>query len=570
MLKYCNNVAGNMSSSNKFVFNSKLANKSYTFEPTINQIAVAFPPSKSSNRQEIEAYEKEIIEEIEEHSTFGDYGSKKEQNVDLQVKNINGKRGIALVVPFIADEPEAGSPESQASEKSKKLQKFSKIISYMTAVIDKTEGNNNKHRYFASDRFVAKAKGSLKQFSASDIVWIINEQRGLLALKTPFSQSKHIEASYYFDYIDKQNKNNQSIEWAEGYEFGVNASCFWEPKDKHYYTDRIQWGLRNTGSMAGSISGVDMNVYNAWNTGIGGPPPPIGSDTVRTNYESYGNYGTSNVVIALIDYGVEDTHSDFDPAGDDAIISGGNQNFTGVGAITDISDSSLDSHGTHLAGIIAGRKINSTGYTTKRITGVAPMCKVMPLKINTETFDYQEAVNAIDYVIDNAVSTKRYIICIGWSTGDNAQIRAAITDAFDNHNILVVCAAGNGNTGTPTFPAKHPRSIAAGAHTNSNVRRSNSNWGTNEAGEAVIFAPGQIIRSTIKGNTWADKDGTSCAAAFLAGAAGVLWSRDYKRNSNTFTRTRLQIKTLIRNHTVAVTGGFVRHNLQAAVASVNP
>jgi subtilisin family serine protease len=548
---------------------SKLAKKTYTFEPTDKVLTVVFPPKESDDPKVIKEYEKKITALIEEHSKHKD-----ESDVDLQVTGINGRWGFARVQVFISD-MDSDDENTQNNKKSKKLDEFSRdiILHYMPALVDKTDGNNNYVRHFLPDRFVLSVKKNAQQFfdgQGLKIMYVIDEKRGVYAVET--KSSKKAAPDSYFGIIAGYNKDPR-VDYAEPYEVGFKIAL-WEPKDEYYYNPRNQWGLRNNGTYLGiAQSGADMKVYQAWNRRADGSL--VYTDPVA-NYEANGNYGDESVIVALIDYGVDTTHQDFtdtvhSPA-INAIIDNGNQNFTGVGG-TSIEDSSADGHGTHLAGIIGARHLHSTS-TVRKVTGVVPFCKIMPLKINTDAVDYQQAVNAINYVITESINNqnRRYIICIGWQTGDNAQIRDALTDAYDNNNIVIVCAAGNSNANAPVFPAKHPKAIAAGAFSCTDYKWNLSNYGSNEAGEAVVFAPGESIWSAVKTSLepdWDDKDGTSCAAAFLAGAAAALWSRDRRiTGAGNFTRTNQNIKDLIRTNILNTDDGYPRHNLSAAMATI--
>jgi subtilisin family serine protease len=325
--------------------------------------------------------------------------------------------------------------------------------------------------------------------------------------------------------------------------------------------------------MSGSVAGADMKAYTAWNTKNNGTIDP---NLTPAQIIGFGNYGDPSVEVALVDYGVYSGHPDFatSPAGDaggPAILQG--INYTGVGGAADTSDSSSDGHGTHMAGIIAARRVDSPNPLAKKVVGVAPRCKILPLKINTDTFSATQAENAIREVITrrNNNPAKRYVLCIGWTCGDNPQVRQAITDLWNNGNgrCAIVCAAGQvsgGGASTPSFPAKHPNAISVGAFVNNDTRWVDSNSGNNEAGEATIFAPGYNIRSTGKTNNWPDMNGTSMAAAFIAGAAALLWSRALIGNPNL---TAAQIKDKIRTNTDPLgTTGFARHNLQEAAATI--
>ena len=106
----------------------------------------------------------------------------------------------------------------------------------------------------------------------------------------------------------------------------------------------------------------------------------------------------------------------------------------------DDSPDDSDDHGTHVCGTAA-----AVGDNGKGITGVAPECMLMPLRINLQAGMNANRADAINFVSEKAVanSGNRYVINCSWiCSGSFAAILAAIDNAVEK-GALVVVSAGN-------------------------------------------------------------------------------------------------------------------------------
>jgi subtilisin family serine protease len=149
----------------------------------------------------------------------------------------------------------------------------------------------------------------------------------------------------------------------------------------------------------------------------------------------------------------------------------------------------------------------------------------MPLRINAQAGMNQNRAVAINYVRQQAAANpnRRYVINCSWRTsGDNAAIRNAITNAA-NGNVVVVFAAGNGDLNTdvtPDYPGVYPQVIAVAAIDQQGVKATFSNFG----GNVDVCAPGVNIFSSMPNDGHGFLDGTSMAAPHVAGLAALVWS----------------------------------------------
>ncbi|MBN2442317.1 MAG: S8 family serine peptidase [Spirochaetales bacterium] len=230
--------------------------------------------------------------------------------------------------------------------------------------------------------------------------------------------------------------------------------------------------------------------------------------------------GKEDVIVAVLDTGIDYTHPDlfqnvvpgYDFCNDD----------------DDPYDDTYDSyHGTHIAGIIAGKGNNLVG-----IAGVSWRVKVMPLKVlNHNVGGYlSDAVEAIDYAIAHGAS----IINASWGYYNFSSTLKNAIDRAREAGIIFVAAAGNGgsdyigdnNDSVPYYPASFDNdniiSVANSDNSTPEDRFSvSSNYGFNTVD---LAAPGVMVLSTIGQNRYQTKSGTSMAAPHVSGAAAIIKS----------------------------------------------
>ncbi|WP_350289560.1 S8 family peptidase [uncultured Croceitalea sp.] len=190
-----------------------------------------------------------------------------------------------------------------------------------------------------------------------------------------------------------------------------------------------------------------------------------------------------------------------------------------------------ESHGTHVAGIIAAERNNGKG-----VNGVAKNVKLMSIRAvpNGDEYDKDIALG-IRYAVDNGA---QIINCsFGKSFSPNAEwVYDAIKYAAAK-DVLIVHAAGNdGNnlddSSNPNFPNDHKYAdseisnnvITVGALApsyGSKMVASFSNYGSNNVD---VFAPGDDVYSTMPNNKYDFQGGTSMAAPAVAGVAALIRS----------------------------------------------
>lgn len=293
-----------------------------------------------------------------------------------------------------------------------------------------------------------------------------------------------------------------------------------------------------------------------------------GSDAWNHPYLN-GVPGTPEVKIAIVDTGLWNTHDDLGTTegGSQSVENRGSKDWDFANDSDGVpNDESEDGHGTAVAGVI-GAHSNAWGAV-----GVAPQCKMIPLRVDLGINDmgtYVERADAIHYITSNVSFTdkwgksrgkgqarlaanagNRYIVNLSWTmTGPSAVIQDAIDDA-EGANVLVVAAAGDTPGGgidimsSPVYPASYPNVIPVGSVDLANTKPSTSNYGDN-----VLFAPEQHY-TTLPNDLCGTVGGTSISAAFVSGVAALVWSANYKSNNpDAFTKTVAQIRDILINPT---------------------
>ena len=184
------------------------------------------------------------------------------------------------------------------------------------------------------------------------------------------------------------------------------------------------------------------------------------------------------------------------------------------------SSGSIDSHGTHVAGIIAAKGNNDIG-----IAGVHWNAQLMSLKC----FDtngqgtVSDIIKALEYSFDKDVKITNN--SYGGSTCSNSLYMAI--GVANEEGQLFVTAAGNNQSNNDVeyyFPANydHPNIVTVMSINQNEAVSINSNYGSINVD---IGAPGEDIYAPLPGNSYGYKTGTSMATPHVTGALALLWDR---------------------------------------------
>ncbi len=231
-------------------------------------------------------------------------------------------------------------------------------------------------------------------------------------------------------------------------------------------------------------------------------------------------HSNSNVKIAILDTGIEETHPDLQGK----IV--GRANFSTSG-----TNSDLYGHGTHVAGIASASTNNALG-----MAGVGFDSSLMNVKVLGDDGSgyYSSIINGIKFASDNGADVIN--MSIGGPSGSFA-MQDAINYAWNN-GVVVVAAAGNDGRNSRTYPAYYSNVIAVAATDSQDSKASFSNYGSSWVD---VTAPGVGIYSTYKNATYANLSGTSMATPFVAGLAGLIFgSSQCALNNNGCVRTKIE------------------------------
>jgi len=293
----------------------------------------------------------------------------------------------------------------------------------------------------------------------------------------------------------KKLKADPNVEYAEpNYIYQPDTT----PNDPYY---NILWGQNNTGQSVAGTSGTDdadMDAPEAWN---------------KTT-------GSSDVVIAVIDTGVDYMHEDLsdnmwhNPGeipnnGIDDDNNGYIDDVYGIDAANNTGDP-MDKlvedggHGTHVAGTIAAKGNNGKG-----VVGVSWNSKIMALKfLTTGGGASSDAIECLNYIIAQKNAGVNIVASNNsWGGGGFSQSLKDAIAASNNAGILFLAAAGNGDSSgngidndvTPHYPSSYALTgIIAVAATDSDDNLAGfSNYG---ATSVDLSAQGTYILSSTPGS----------------------------------------------------------------------
>lgn len=219
----------------------------------------------------------------------------------------------------------------------------------------------------------------------------------------------------------------------------------------------------------------------------------------------------AGVRVGHLDTGVDAAHpalagrvaafAEFDAGG--SVVAGAPPRDTGA-------------HGTHTAGLICG------GAAGGQAIGVAPGALLCSGAVIEGGHVLARVLAGIDWMFDCDVR----VVCLSLGVPGYHPLFELALARLRRRGALVVCPIGNGGRGAACSPALYPGVLAVGAAGREGQVARFSGHGRSARGGGAkpgLLAPGAAVISSEPGGRTAARDGTSMAAAYVAGVAALLF-----------------------------------------------
>jgi len=327
--------------------------------------------------------------------------------------------------------------------------------------------NHNHNEDHLVDLLVHVKNQEGKHFASKLADRVRVERKGwkYMGITAKYSQIKELE----------KNKNIVAVD-IDHEEFAIEA----EPSLRRRLSEDIPWGIEEV------LQDLDF-----WNN-LDADKSPVSVCVVDTGYD-----------LGHEDLPVEPNVDGTDGAGEEWSYDG-------------------NSHGTHCAGTVA-----ALGSNDKGVVGVLPNNEDGNFMLLIgKAFDASgrgsnsQTMAAVQGCVDQGANI------ISLSLGGSGQSRSTMRfydELYNDENILLIAAAGNDGNDRYSYPASYS-SLVSVASLQSTHRTGISRSSFSQYNDQVeIAAPGSSVLSTIPGNGYGYKSGTSMATPHVSGVAGLLW-----------------------------------------------
>jgi thermitase len=205
--------------------------------------------------------------------------------------------------------------------------------------------------------------------------------------------------------------------------------------------------------------------------------------------------GTNEVLIAVLDTGIDNNHSDL------------KANIIGSPAQDD------NGHGTLVSGIASAVTNNAGG-----IASLCWKCKILSFKVLNASGSGDDYGVASAIIAASDAGAKVINMSLGAYSYSQTLLNAV--NYASSKGIVLVAASGNDGNTNVSYPAGFPQVISVGSSDSGDKRSSTSNYGPT----IDVVAPGVNVGTTKLGNSYGGASGTSLASPQVAALAGLILS----------------------------------------------
>lgn len=278
------------------------------------------------------------------------------------------------------------------------------------------------------------------------------------------------------------------------------SGVYYTPNDPRY---NEQWHYHNTGQQSGTVD-ADIDLPEAW-------------DITK---------GSSEVVVAVIDQGIDYTHPD---------LAANMWPGLGYNFVNNNSTIIPGDHGTHVGGTIAANTNNSVGVSgIAGGTGTGNGVRLMSCQVFIGNSGGSGFGAAAIWAADNGAAISQN----SWGYTSPGYYEQATLDGIDYFNAngggtvmnggITIYAAGNSGTSGLYYPGCYSGVFSVSATNNQDLKSWYSNYDT----WIDIAAPGgetntvsaRGVLSTLSGNNYGFYQGTSMACPHVSGVAALILS----------------------------------------------
>jgi hypothetical protein len=265
----------------------------------------------------------------------------------------------------------------------------------------------------------------------------------------------------------------------------------------------------------------------------------------------------STVVVAMVDTGVEATHSDLQAI----MFRNGSGQVVGWNTLNNTAAFGDDAgHGTHGTGVALAHINDATGLAgtagwNPTVSQSDGYLKAMPIKaLDAAGVGTAASIAAaITWAADNGAK----VINVSAATDTASSTMENAVNYAWGKGCLIVAAAGN-EAGTGfMYPAAYTNVLSVGSTDNTDTMFFTSQYGA----WVKCAAPGANVYSTYKLNSYTGRSGTSAAAPHVAAEAAAIWAQNP-------TLTNAQVSSLIVSNVDPVLP-YQGRNFAAGVGRIN-